>query len=85
MVKKKKNEILEDLGPTFTLAGGSLGASVLGGAFNTLLPAVTPNPLTTTGRVTSTFVAPLATLGAMSFVTRKLKKIEKKLKGGKKK
>jgi len=81
--KKRKNEVLESFSPAFGLAGVSLGSSVLGGAMQSHLPAGMTNPLTTTGRVTGTFVGPMVTLGAFGFVTKQLKKTEKKMKGGK--
>jgi len=84
MTKKKKNGLLKDLEPTFTLAGGSIGASMLGGAINPLLPAGTTNPLTSIGTTTSKFVGPMATLSAFGMVTKQLKKTQKKIKGGKK-
>lgn len=81
---KKKNEILEDFRPAFELGGLSIGSSVLGGSLQSKLPPGVSNPLITTGSTTATFVAPLVGLGALSFVSRKLKRVEKKVKGRKK-
>ena len=80
----KKNKILKEMKPTFKLAGASITSSLLGGALQPQLPSGIPNPLTTTGRVTGRFIPVVATVGVMSFTTKKLKKLEKKLKGRKK-
>ncbi len=80
----KKNKILKEMKPTFKLAGSSITSSLLGGALQPQLPARVQNPLITAGRVTGRFLPPIAILGVMSFTTKKLKKLEKKLKGRKK-
>lgn len=80
MKKKKKNDILEGMTPSFGLGGVSLGSSLLGGAFESKLPSGVKNPLTTIGSTTSKFVSPMATLGVFNTVTKQMKK----LKGGKK-
>lgn len=76
----KKNKVLKKLKPTFELAGASLASSILGGTLQSKLPASIKNPLTETGRVTGTFVAPVATLGAMDVVTSQLKLVKLKKK-----
>ena len=78
--KKYENEILEDMKPALEMGGLGIGSSLLGGALQPMLPAGTINPLTSTGRTLGTFVRPVATLGAMSIVTKQLKKLEKKTK-----
>ena len=86
MVKRKKKEdsILEDMTPALTFAGGAMGASILGGAMESYLPAGMTNPLTTTGRTMGTFVGPMATIGVMGITTKQLKKLESKIKKVKK-
>ena len=76
----KKNEVLKEFEPALGFAGASIGSSVLGGAFQSKLPAGVSNPLITTGSTIGTFVGPVVALGAFSFVTKKLKKVEKKIK-----
>ena len=70
--------------PTLKLASVSIGSSILGRATQPKIPAGIANPLTTTGRVTGRFIPLTATMGGMSFTTKKLKTLEKKMKGGKK-
>jgi len=86
MTKKKKKEkgIIEDMTPTFKLASGAMGSSLLGGTFESKLPAGVTNPLTTTGTTMGKFVAPMAMISASGMVMKQMKKTEKKLKGGKK-
>lgn len=79
--KKQKNEIVSGMMPTFALAGGAMGASVLGGAFQSHLPAGTTNPLTTTGSTLGRFVGPVAAISAGGIVFKELNKTRKKLKG----
>jgi len=81
--KQKNNEIVSDLIPTFTLAGGAMGASVLGGALQPHLSAGTTNPLTTTGSTLGRFIGPVAVISAGGIVFKELNKTKKKLKGGK--
>lgn len=76
--RKKKNKILEEMTPAMELSGFSIGSSILGGSLQSRIPAGVGNPLTAMGRTTGTFVSPLATLGVMSFTTKKLKKLNKK-------
>ena len=83
--KKRKNGLLKEMKPTLGLAGLSVGSSMLGGALQSHLPAGVANPLTATGTATSKFVAPMAVLGVSSFMFKKLKKLEKKVKKGGKK
>ena len=78
--KRKQESYLEDMTPTLAFAGGAVGASVLGGAMESKLPAGVTNPLTTTGKTMGTFVGPMATLGAMSITTKQLKRLESKIK-----
>ena len=78
-MKKKQNKILKEMKPTISLASLSIGSSILGGAFQSKLPTGMINPLTTTGRVTGTFIAPVATLGALSIVKKQVKKVSKKV------
>ena len=82
--KKKQNKILKEMKPTLSLASMSISSSILGGALQPKLPAGVSNPLTTTGRVTGTFIPPVATLGAFSIVKKQMKKVSKKVKGDKK-
>jgi len=81
---KKKNKILKEMKPAFKLAGASIASSILGGGLQSHVPAEVQNPLTTAGRVTGRFIPTVAVLGVTSFTTKKLKKLEKKLKGRKK-
>jgi len=78
--KRKRNEILEGMTPALSMGFGSVGASVLGGAIQSKLPAGAVNPLTKTGSVMGSFVGPVAVIGAGGIVLKKLKKI--KMKGG---
>jgi len=78
--KKKQNKFLKEMKPAFSLASVSISSSILGGALQSKLPAGITNPLTTTGRVTGTFISPVATLGALSIVKKQMKKISKKAK-----
>lgn len=80
MPKRKKNEVLQEMKPTLSLAGLSIGSSVLGGTLQPHIPSEITNPLTKTGEVTGKFVAPMATLGVASFMFKKMKKLEKKVK-----
>jgi len=83
-MKKKKNEIIKSLEPSFIFAGGAIGSSILGGALQSKLPAGISNPLTTTGLTMSKFVGPIAILGVTDFTMKKFKKLEKKMKKTKK-
>ena len=78
--RKKKNEVLQEMKPTLALAGLSMGSSVLGGSLQPMLPPGVSNPLTETGRVGGMFVRPFAVLGVSSFMFKKLKRLEKKVK-----
>jgi len=78
MKKKKKNEILKEFKPALAMGGLGIGSSLLGGALQPHLPAGTTNPLTKMGSTLGTFTKPVAALGAMSVITKKLKKLEKK-------
>ncbi len=80
---KKKNDLLGEMTPTFSLAGASLGASVLGGAVQSKLPVGVANPLITTGSTVAAFIPLTATLGVFSFTSKKFKDLNKKIKGGK--
>jgi len=80
MKKKKKNDLLEDMKPALTMGGLGIGSSVLGGALQSHLPAGTTNPLTSMGSTLGKFTPPVAVLGAMSMVTKQLKKTQKKVK-----
>lgn len=82
--RKYRNEIVEGMIPTFAFAGGAMGASVLGGATQGLMPAGVTNPLTTTGSVMGRFVAPVAAIGAGGIVLKQLNKTQRKLKRRKK-
>jgi hypothetical protein len=75
----RRNEIVEDFTPAFTMAGGSLGASILGGSLDSALPVGTTNPLTTTGSTLGRFTGPVATIGVLGITTKQFKKIENKL------
>ena len=82
-MKKKKKLLPEEFKPAFSLAGTSIGSSLLGGALQSKLPSGVTNPLTSIGSTTSKFISPIATIGATGFAFKQLKKIQ--MKGGKKK
>ena len=84
MTKKKKSLLPKEFEPAFSLAGASIGSSILGGAFASKLPAGSVNPLTSMGTATAGFVGPVATIGVMGYTMKQLNKTKKKLKGGKK-
>jgi len=78
MGKKKKSILPEEFEPAFAMGGIAIGSSMLGSGFDFMLPAGVSNPLTTIGSTTSTFVAPVATIGVAGFTMKQLKKLEKK-------
>lgn len=80
MVKKKKNEIVEDILPPLTFGFGAGGASVLGGTLDSHLPTGVTNPLTTSGTTLGKFVAPVSTISASNIVFKQMKKLEEKIK-----
>lgn len=78
--RKYRNEIVEGMLPPLILAGGGMGASVLGGATSSMLPAGISSPLTTTGSVMGRFVAPVSVISAGGIVLGQLNKTQKKMK-----
>lgn len=84
MPKKKKkskgNSIVRGMRTPFIFAGGAMGASLLGGAFQSHIPAGMANPLTQTGATMIHFVAPVTAIGATGVVVKQLKKTQKKFK-----
>ena len=77
--KKKVTGIARDLMPPLVLAGGAIGASVMGGALQSKIPAGMVNPLTTTGSTLGRFVGPVAAISAGGIVMKQLKKTKRKL------
>ena len=82
--KKSQKRYFRDFAPAITLAGGALGASVVGEALGPHLPAGSTNPLTTTSTAMTSFVGPAVAIGAMSVTMRQLKKFKPKSKYKKK-
>ena len=78
--KQKTSSIAEDLIPSLSFAGAGIGASVLGGSLQSHIPAGMSNPLTTTGSTIGKFTGPVVGIGAMSVVTKQLKRLEGRLK-----
>ena len=78
--KTKENDILEDMTPALIMGGLGIGSAILGEPLTSKLPTGMTNPLSTTGTTLGTFTKPVVVLGAMSTVTRQLKKVEKKMK-----
>ena len=78
--KKKVTGIAKDLMPSIVLGGGAIGASVMGGAIQSKIPAGMVNPLTTTGSTLGRFVAPVAAISAGGIVLKQLKKVKRKVK-----
>ena len=76
----RKKRIPKEFEPALSLAGLSIGSSILGGALQPHVPAGVTNPLTATGRVAGRFVSPLAVMGVAGFTFKKIKKLEKKIK-----
>lgn len=71
--RRIRNSIIRDMSPTFLMAGGAMGASILGGALSSHLPAGVSNPLTTTGSTLGKFVGPMAAISSGGIVMKQLK------------
>lgn len=65
-------------------AGGTMGLGLLGGSLQPHLPSGITNPLTSGASTMAGFTPTIATLSAGGIIFRQFKKIEKKVKGGKK-
>lgn len=60
--KRKQSGILNDFSPSFAMAGGSMGLSILGGKLAPHLPTGTPNAFNIMGSSMSGMIAPMNVL-----------------------
>ena len=68
-------DIANGLVPPLAFAGVGIGASVLGGALDSRIPAGMTNPLTATGSTFAAFTPAVATIGAGGIVLNQFRKI----------
>lgn len=76
MVSRKRKRIVRRLAPAFVLAGGAVGASVMGSA----LPGDTGAGLQNASSGFAGFVGPAATVGGAMIVVDSLQDLRKKKK-----
>lgn len=72
---------MDDMMPSMTLAGFSVGSAVMGAKLGSHLPVGTPNALNELGSSTGSMVAPIGVLSGGVVASKQLKKLIKSMKG----